>query len=242
MKSKGVVDRIPREIKGAGVGLGIVLLGSLGVSLVAPESKESFKNPLLWAVAAASGLAVVAWDRWSDDEFPDHKTAESNTIATTSAIQRTPHPALPGHVHPEYAATTKAVGQHITSFPPGSSDFADALRDGTILLDHVSQVYCPEPALGEGWQTITHTQGVIQNEQHSQDNYGRSSAALPPSAQQQFQPHPEATAEPVAADATSDTFAEWQAQEGTELHLSTDDGDSDDDLWGQGVSLNGKHA
>lgn len=238
MKSKGVVDRIPREMKGAGVGLGIVLLGALGVSLVAPESKESFKNPLLWAVGAASGLAVVAWDRWSDD---DPKTAESNTIATTSAIQRTPHPALPGHVHPEYAATTKAVGQHITSFPPGSSNFADALRDGTILLDHVSQVYCPEPALEEGWQTITHTQGTI-HEQHNQNGYGRSSAALPPSAQQQFQPHPEAAAEPVAADETSDTFAEWQAQEGAELHLSDDPSD-DDDLWSsKDVSLNGKHT
>lgn len=87
-------------------------------------------------------------------------------------------------MHPIYGEVTERITQHTLSFPPGSPDFREALKDGKGLLDHVASVYQPSlppstsPSEVPGnWQTVTTTHGELSSDHRS------TSAALPPATQ-----------------------------------------------------------
>lgn len=241
-----VAESIPIELKGPAVGLGVVLAGALITGVFAPESKHLFRNPLLWVIGASSGLASAGWIRWNTPEASGSDTSTGVSAISRSDLGSTSlheGSGFSGNVHPNYAALTERVGQHTISFPPGSDQFAEALRDGGKLLDHASRVYQFD-AQNEHWQTISHTEGTEYAIPQAQDNHRRSSgAALPPSSQPTFQSAHHQHSQPELVQASNDDNI-WQAEaesQGSEFHL---DGASstDDDLWNSNVPLNGKYS
>lgn len=177
---------LPRSAQQLALGTGAVVgtLAGLHVSADLGLVPQNWKpSPQVWVVASVVGVTGSAAIAYS---FPQE--GESVSLPESQSLTYTRRSQLTAAPTGVYQQLTAATVDHTLSFRPGSSEFAEAMRDSVSLLDHARQAFTQtEAQTQEEWRSLTEAPGAYTENQHLltgedddlQDSYGPAENQYP---------------------------------------------------------------